>query len=124
MKRTVSMAVGLMAAMASAGMAQPGPPARLAPAPGIRADVEFLAGTWSDHEDCSQAIVLARDGRFINPDGTQGTWRLEGDLLTMSAARQIAIRIVPRNRDELIVIQANGTLGYSRRCAPAAGPTK
>ena len=64
MKRTVSMAVGLMAAMASAGMAQPGPPARLAPAPGIRADVEFLAGSIVEHDgDQVLAHELGKLGR-------------------------------------------------------------
>ena len=91
--------------------------ARLSPAPGLRLNADYLIGSWSDREDCGSPIEFRRDGQFLNPDGTRGTWRLEGDVLTFTAARTVVVRLVPRSRDETIVVQANGGLGYSRRCS-------
>ncbi len=113
---TMVLATGLLPA--TAATAQTSVPApRLEPRPGLRVDANYLAGVWSDREDCAQGIRFLRDGRFINPDGTSGTWRLDGDRLNLAASRTISIRLVPRGPDETIVVQANGTLGYSRRCA-------
>ena len=96
---------------------------QLAAAPGIRVSADFMTGAWSDREDCRQAIEFRRDGQFLNPDGSRGSWRLEGDVLTFTGSRVITVRLVPRSRNETIVVQADGTLGYSRRCpTPATRP--
>lgn len=114
---TAAAAIGLTAMPAAA---QTGATPRLAPAPGIRVDAAYMLGTWSDREDCRMAIEFRSDGQFLNPDGSRGTWRLVGDVLTFTATRVITVRLVPRSRNETIVVQADGTLGYSRRClAPA-----
>ena len=94
----------------------PAAASRLRPAPGLRVDAAYLVGSWSDREDCGQRIEFRRDGRFLNPDGTSGTWQLNGDALSLTGTRTIVIRLVPRTRNETIVVQSNGSLGYSQRC--------
>ena len=89
---------------------------RLTPAPGIKVDSEFIVGVWSDKEDCSVRIQFSRDGRFLNQDGSNGTWRMDGDNLTLTGNRSITVRIVPQNRDQITVVNPDSTLGYSRRC--------
>lgn len=120
MRRPVVLAVtAALLAPAAATLAQPSAAARLRPAPGLRVDAAYLVGAWSDREDCGQRIVFRGDGRFVNPDGSSGTWRLNGDALSLTGTRTIVIRLVPRSRNETIVVQANGSLGYSQRCGPA-----
>lgn len=112
-----SAAVALALLVPSAAtLAQPPAASRLRPAPGLRVDAAYLVGAWSDREDCGARIVFRSDGRFFNPDGTNGTWRLNGDALSLTGTRTIVIRLVPRTRNETIVVQANGALGYSQRC--------
>ena len=40
-----------------------------------------------------------------------------GVIAAIVGTRTIIIRLVPRSRNETIVVQASGSLGYSRRCA-------
>ena len=103
---------------AQTGAADP----QLTPAPGIRVDSAFLVGVWSDKEDCSVRIQFTSDGRFINQDGTNGTWRMVGDNLTLTGRSSITVRIVPRNRQEITVVNPDSTLGYSRRCPGPLNP--
>jgi len=105
-----------MAAAAAPLAAQPAAAPRLRPAAGLRLSADLMIGAWSDREDCARPVEFQRDGQFLNPDGSRGRWRLDGDMLTFAAARTVVVRLVPRSRDELIVVQADGTLGYSRRC--------
>lgn len=107
-----ALALSAMPASAQTPAADP----RLTPAPGIRVDGDFLVGRWSDREDCGAQIDFRADGQFFNPDGSHGTWRIVGDTLTLSGTRTLTVRLVPRNRDELTVINPDNTLGYSRRC--------
>jgi hypothetical protein len=114
----LAAALAIGAALAAAplaaqtGSADP----RLNPAPGIKVDSSFLVGVWSDQEDCSVRIEFTSDGRFVNQDGSHGTWRMEGDSLTLTGTRSITVRVVPRSRTEITVVNEDGSLGYSRRC--------
>ena len=106
----------IIAAAAPLGAQTPAGAPRLQGAQGVRVDAAYLIGVWSDREDCGQAIRFRADGQFVNPDGSRGTWRIEGDRVSLIGTRTITVRMVPRSRDETVVIQANGVLGYSRRC--------
>lgn len=111
----LAMATAILSTTAAEGQA-PATPPRLQPATGMRLNVDYMVGAWSDREDCALPIRFQRNGRFNNPDGTSGTWRLDGDRLTLIGTREVTVRVVPRDRNETIVVQQNGTLGYSRRC--------
>ena len=111
----IALATAMLSATAVAGQT-PGPASRLEAAPGIRVKADYLVGGWSDREDCGQVLRFLPTGQFINPDGTRGTWRLDGDRLSLTGTRTIIVRLVPRSRNETIVVQADGNLGYSRRC--------
>ena len=114
---SAAAAIALLAPTTAPLAAQPPAAAsQLRPAPGLRVDAAYLIGAWSDREDCTQRTVFHRDGRFVTPDGSSGTWQINGDIVSLSARRVIVIRLVPRSRNETIVVQANGSLGYSRRC--------
>jgi hypothetical protein len=116
---SAAAAIALLASSALPLAAQtPSGAPRLRPAPGLRVDAAYLVGHWSDREDCGQRIEFRGDGRFLNPDGTSGTWQLNGDSLSLTGTRTIVIRLVPRSRNETIVVQSNGSLGYSQRCPP------
>jgi hypothetical protein len=97
---------------AQTGSADP----RLTPAPGIKVDGDFLVGVWSDKPDCSMRTAFHSDGRFVNQDGSRGTWLMDGDVLTLTGTNTISVRVVPQSREEITVVNADGSLGYSRRC--------
>jgi len=92
------------------------PDAQLTPAPGIRVDGNFLIGIWSDKEDCTGRIEFRSDGQFFNEDGSHGTWRMDGDQLTLRGTSSITVRIVPRSQSEINVVNPDNSVGYSRRC--------
>jgi hypothetical protein len=103
---------------AQPGAAEPAPE----PAPGIKVDRDFMVGFWSDREDCGDLVEFLPGGAFVRVgDGDGGSWRLEGDMLTLTAGAEAVARIVPRSRDEITVVNEDGSLGYSRRC-PAPPP--
>lgn len=118
MSRALAVAWLIGAALAAAPLAaQPASSdPRLTPAPGIQVDADFLVGLWSDKPDCRERIVFHRDGRFVNQDGSHGTWRMDGDILTLTGTGSISVRIVPQSREEITVVNSDDTLGYSRRC--------
>lgn len=109
------LAAALLAAPASAQPASGNDP-RLVPAPGIKVDSEFIRGLWSDKEDCRERIDFRADGQFVNDDGSHGTWRIDGDNLTLTGTSSVTVRIVPQSRDEITVVNPDSTLGWSRRC--------
>jgi hypothetical protein len=97
--------------------------AQAAPAaasPHIRVDRAYLVGAWTDDGDCADAVRFIADGRFVLADGARGNWTLSGDRLTMSGRKVVAVRIVPIDRDTIRVVNADGSLGSSTRCAAPA----
>lgn len=82
----------------------------------IAATVPYLVGRWTDDGDCGNAIEFSPDGDFVTGDGGRGRWRLEDDVMTMSALQTARIQIVPIARDIMIVVNADGSLGRSTRC--------
>lgn len=119
---TSLLALALGASAPAAQPQGPDPDPRLTPAPGIRVDADFLTGRWSDQQDCSVQIDFRADGNFVNQDGSHGTWRMHGDALTLSGNGTITVRIVPRSRDEINVVNPDGSIGYSRRCSGDPNP--
>jgi len=108
----IGAALGAAPLSAQPGNADP----NLVPAPGIKVDLDFMVDVWSDREDCTQRIEFRRDGQFINQDGSHGTWRIDGDQVTLTGTSSITVRIVPRNRSEINVVNPDNSVGYSRRC--------
>jgi hypothetical protein len=86
-------------------------------APAVRLDRGFLIGLWTDNDDCSEVIEFTAEGRFIAANGGEGLWLLEGDRLTMSGSGTSTIRLIPVDRDTVTVVNADGSLGRSTRCA-------
>jgi hypothetical protein len=90
-------------------------------------DRAYLVGFWTEDGDCANAVHFAADGRFITANGGTGRWRLAGNRLTMTGSATIAVRIVPVDRDRVDVINPNGSIGHSTRCAgpnPADAPVR
>jgi len=114
--------VGAALAAAPLSAQKEGPDPQLTPAPGIRVDAEFIVDVWSDNQECTQRIEFRRDGQFINQDGSRGTWRMNGDRLTLTGTSSITVRIVPRNRQEITVVNPDNSLGYSHRCPGPLNP--
>jgi hypothetical protein len=107
-------AAGPCAAFAGNGGA--GPAARDS-ARAVALDSAFMVGFWTDSGDCGDALELAGDGRFIVADGGTGRWSLQDDRLTMIGSTTVTVRIVPVDRDSITVVNADGALGHSNRCA-------
>jgi hypothetical protein len=97
-----------------------GPRAALAgnaPSAVVTLDPSFLVGFWGDDGNCQSMIEFSRDGRFIAANGGTGVWSLDGDRVTMTGVTTVIIRIVPIDRDTISVINADGSIGRSNRCA-------
>lgn len=75
-------------------------------------NTQWLAGTWSDRADCSQRVHFLADGRFIVPDGGEGRWRLESNVIVLSTSveeRRMAIERLDQNS-----LRSEGVISY--RC--------
>jgi hypothetical protein len=79
-------------------------------------DSEFMIGRWTDDGNCADAVEFAADGVFRTPEGTIGSWLLEGDRLTVSGTSTLTMRIVPVDDDTINVINPDGGQGRSTRC--------
>lgn len=76
-----------------------------------------LIGDWADDEACKSLISLGPDGTFRSADGGQGTWRLNGDVLTLSGpGGNYVVRIQSIDGGLLTVVNPDGSIGRSRRC--------
>lgn len=76
-----------------------------------------LVGRWGDNGDCMKDIVFAADGTFRSFTGGSGTWRLDGDILTMSGpGGSLAARIEMLSDSQLIIYNPDGSVGTSQRC--------
>ena len=117
MKTLVLFVGAAMLATAPAIAQKPAGSAAPEPAPNEIVDVDFMIGRWSDQPNCTGTLIdIRRDGSFVNLDGTGGSWRLEGDTVTLTGTRTLSVRVIPRNHLELTVINPDGSEGYSRRC--------
>jgi hypothetical protein len=125
MRRGIAAIGPLAAALLAAPLAAQPAGAEAGPraAPGIKIDRNFIVGFWSDKSDCTGLIEFLPGGAFVMIDsGDGGAWRLEGDALTLTGTDEATVRLVPISRDELTVVNADGSLGHSRRCpAPVRG---
>jgi hypothetical protein len=82
----------------------------------VRLDRAFLIGRWTDDGDCTAAADFRADGRFIASTGVQGTWRLDGNRMTMSGISTLLLTIVAIDRNTINIVNQDGSLGRSSRC--------
>jgi hypothetical protein len=97
--------------------AETGPTADNAAAPATsgRLDHAYLVGRWSETEDCADATEFRADGSFVLPWGDTGTWRLEGDRLTLSTNTG-SVRLSRVNQNQLNAISPGGAVHRNKRC--------
>lgn len=101
-------------ATATAGQAKP--EVSFAPAANALTPAS-LVGRWGDNGDCTKDIVFAADGAFRSYTGGDGTWRLDGDIITMSGqGGTFQVRVEVINNAQLIVHNPDGSVGTSQRC--------
>jgi len=110
-------------AAAPARQSAPAPDAPAADS-AIAIDRLFIIGIWTDDGDCdsSTLIEFRSDGAFHLPDGVTGRWKLDGDALILTGVSTVTVRIVPIDRDTITVVNEDGSLGRSTRCARRSLP--
>lgn len=78
----------------------------------------MLVGRWGDNGDCTKDIIFSADGTFRSYTGGSGTWSLNGDVMTMSgAAGTFQVRVSILNGNQLLIGNADGSIGISQRCS-------
>jgi hypothetical protein len=77
---------------------------------------EQMVGRWTDTGDCGDATDFRADGRFVNANGTQGTWRLQGDVVTLDGSVRIVLIVRTNDWNRISVINRGDVLGGSTRC--------
>ena len=115
----MSRSLSALALAALAALPQPAAAGQAARA--VRLDRAYLIGLWTDDGNCRNAVEFARDGRFINPNGTVGQWLLDGDRLTLTGERRLRVRLRLIDRDRVDIVNEDGSLGHSTRCASRLG---
>lgn len=92
-------------------------PVAVPAASGATVDRAALIGDWADDDACKSLISLGPDGTFRSADGGQGTWRLNGDVLTLAGpGGSYVVRIQSIDAGLLTVVNPDGSVGRSRRC--------
>jgi len=80
-------------------------------------DPALLIGTWGDNGDCTKDIQIFADGSFTSYTGGRGQWSLNGDELTIGGANgNTVLRLQSVDANNLIVVNADGSIGRSQRC--------
>jgi hypothetical protein len=82
----------------------------------VQLDRTYIMGRWTDDGDCDKPTEFSQDGRFINPDGTNGLWNLDGNRLTLTGNQTITFRLVPIDQNTITIVHEDGSLGRSTRC--------
>lgn len=78
---------------------------------------QMLVGRWADDEGCKQDVTLRPDGTFASYTGGEGTWSVDGDVLSLTGAEgTFAVRVQAIEGDIMTVVNADGSIGRSRRC--------
>lgn len=76
-----------------------------------------LVGRWGDNGDCTKDITFNADGSFRSYTGGIGTWRLDGDVVTLSGSGgTFTVRVEVINGSQLTVYNGDGSVGTSQRC--------
>lgn len=76
-----------------------------------------LVGRWGDNGDCAKDVVFNANGTFTSYTGGSGTWSLDGDIVTMTAANgAFQLRVSLLNERTLLIGNPDGTFGTSQRC--------
>lgn len=114
MTMTMTMALSMPAVAHAAEQAQTRPKTQA-----LRVSPQLLIGRWTDNGDCADFVEFAGNGQFTISSGGSGTWRLAGDRLTFTGASSVTVRVEPVSRDEVRLVQPDGSIGRSTRC-PAA----
>jgi hypothetical protein len=78
---------------------------------------QLLVGRWADDEACKQDVTLRPDGTFLSHTGGEGTWSVDGDVLSLTGAEgTFAVRVQAIEGDIMTMVNADGSIGRSRRC--------
>lgn len=85
-------------------------------AQGQPVDRAFLMGSWTDTNDCTNAVDFRADGTFLTTQGAQGRWTLEGDRLTFQGNSTVVARVQARDGDNITLTHPDGSVGASSRC--------
>ncbi len=122
--RLLAVIPGTFAALAlwPIALAAPALAQHAAPIPAADGKVTraFLLGHWTDDDDCSNTIEFHADGTFTVPGGGSGLWLLEGDLLTFQgAAGSRSARVRAPDKDTVVLLHTDGSVGRSTRCFSA-----
>ncbi|HYI63668.1 MAG TPA: hypothetical protein VEW71_02160 [Allosphingosinicella sp.] len=84
---------------------------------GATLDRAFVAGRWTDTDDCGSAVEFSPDGRFIANDGNEALWNLVGDRLIVTGSRTLTMQVARIDQNTMAVVNPDGTLGgRSTRC--------
>lgn len=84
---------------------------------GATLDRAFVAGRWTDNDDCGSAVEFSPDGRFIANDGNEALWNLVGDRLIVTGTRTLTMQVARIDENTMAVVNPDGTLGgRSTRC--------
>ncbi len=77
---------------------------------------DALLGRWSEG-NCKEDIEIFADGTFRSYTGGGGTWRLDGDTLTLTgAAGSFRLRLQSVEADRIVTINQDGAMATSTRC--------
>jgi len=82
----------------------------------VKLDQAYVVGRWTDDGNCSNATEIHADGRFMAGSGPHGTWRLDGNRMTLTGSSTLVLGVVPIDRNVMHVINEDGSLGRSTRC--------
>ena len=78
----------------------------------------FLVGRWGDNGDCDRFVIFRSDGTFRSHAGSEGTWRLVRDQLTLAArgGRPATLRATALAQGRIAIVNPDGSRGISERC--------
>lgn len=88
------------------------------PLDGSRLDEAYVEGRWTDSGDCADSATFRDDGSFVAGNGSRGRWTLQEARLKLISAETLTLEIIPVDRDTMLVVNPDGSLGRSMRCQP------
>lgn len=78
----------------------------------------FLVGRWTDNGDCARYVIFRGDGTFRSHAGSEGSWRLVRDQLTLTprGGRPAVLRATVLAQGRIAIVNPDGSRGVSERC--------
>jgi hypothetical protein len=116
---TRATSAGLTSSRSLAGLTSAGgkDPTAIPAGSGAVIAPQRLVGRWADDEGCKQDVTLRGDGTFVSHTGGEGTWSVNGDVLSLTGAEgTFSVQVQSIEGDIMTMINADGSIGRSRRC--------